>query len=201
MAVVAVVEIHKDRRGAGVSKKYFPHLGGSLVLASAALIGFLGHWEGAAQHVVYADKLAGGLPTVCKGLTRHVTRTPIIVGERWSAEKCEREELAALEHVQTALAKCFKVLPPQHVFDAASSHAWNFGAPSTCTSLAMQAFNRGDWDTGCRRLSLSDAGRPVWSFTSSIDSKTGVKIYTFVQGLANRRQAETSFCRGTDATT
>lgn len=175
-------------------KKYFPHLGGSLVLASAALLGFLGTWEGAEQHVVYADNLASGLPTVCKGLTRHVTSTPIIVGERWSAEKCLREESAALQRVQTALAQCFKVLPPQYVFDAASSHAWNFGHPSTCTSLAMASFNQGDWATGCRRLSLSDAGRPVWSFTSRIDPKTGVKVYTFIQGLAKRRQAETSFC-------
>lgn len=175
-------------------KKYFPHLGGSLVLGSAALLGFLGTWEGAAHHVVYADKLAGGLPTVCKGLTRHVTSTPIIVGERWSADKCQREETAALQRVQTALGQCFKVLPPQYVFDAASSHAWNFGHPSTCTSLAMASFNRGDWATGCRRLSVSDAGRPVWSFTSRTDPKTGAKVYTFIQGLANRRQAETSFC-------
>lgn len=178
-----------------MKKQYFPHLGGSLVLASAALLGFLGKWEGAEQHVVYADQLAGGLPTVCKGLTRHVTSTPIVVGERWSAEQCAREEAAAIVRVQTALAKCFKVLPPQYVFDAASSHAWNFGHPSTCGSLAMQAFNRGQWDLGCQRLSMSDAGRPVWSFTSHVDPKTGAKVYTFIQGLANRRQAETSFCR------
>ena len=176
-------------------KRYFPHLGGSLVLGSAALLGFLGQWEGQGQHVVYADKLAGGLPTVCKGLTRHVTTTPIIVGQRWSAEKCQREETAALQRVQTALAQCFKVLPPQYVFDAASSHAWNFGHPSTCNSLAMASFNQGDWDTGCRRLSMSDAGRPVWSFTSHINPKTGIKTYTFIQGLVNRRHAETSFCR------
>lgn len=175
-------------------RKYFPHLAGSLILGSGALLGFLSHWEGAEQHVVYADRLAGGLPTVCKGLTRHVTTTPIIVGESWSAEKCQREEIAAIERVQTALAQCFKVLPPQHVFDAASSHAWNFGHPSTCASLAMQSFNQGDWATGCRRLSMSDAGRPVWSFTSHTDVQTGTKVFTFIQGLANRRQAETSFC-------
>ena len=131
-------------------KKYFPHLGGSLVLGSAALLGFLGQWEGQGQHVVYADKLAGGLPTVCKGLTRHVTTTPIIVGQRWSAEKCQREETAALQRVQTALAQCFKALPPQYVFDAASSHAWNLGAPSTCGSGAMTAWNRGEWQRGCK---------------------------------------------------
>ena len=40
-----------------------------------------------------------------------------------------------------------------------------------------------------------DAGRPVWSFTSHTNPKTGIKTYTFIQGLANRRHAETSFCR------
>ena len=195
MVALEVVEVHTYQRGTSVKRaNYFPHLGGSLLLASAALLGFLGSWEGEAQFTVYSDQLAGGLPTVCKGLTRHVTTTPIIVGERWSKEKCDHEESAALERVQLALAKCFKVLPPQYVFDAASSHAWNFGHPSTCGSLAMASFNQSDWATGCRRLSISDAGRPVWSFVSRVDPKTGTKIYTFIRGLANRRQAETSFC-------
>ncbi|QOF76057.1 lysozyme [Variovorax sp. 38R] len=177
-------------------KRYFPHLAGSLVLASAGLLGLLGKWEGGKQYVVYADKLAGGLPTVCKGLTRHVTSTPIIVGERWSAEQCEREERAALIHVQLQLAQCFKLLPPQDVFDAGGSHAWNFGAPSTCSSGAMAAWNRGEWVRGCQRLSRSDDGKLVWSFTSRIDPKTGAKVYTFVQGLANRRADETRYCVG-----
>lgn len=174
--------------------RYFPHLAGSLVLASAALMGFLGQWEGEGQNVVYADKLAGGLPTVCKGLTKHVTSTPIIVGERWSDEKCEREEVAAVERVQLQVAKCFKRLPPQSVFDMASSHAWNFGAPSTCGSGAMAAWNRGEWERGCRRISRGDDGTIVWSFTSRIDPATGQKVYVFVQGLANRRAAETGNC-------
>lgn len=174
--------------------RYFPHLLGSLVLASTALGAFLGDWEGAAQYTVYADRLANGLPTVCKGLTRHITSTPIVVGERWSAEKCEREELAAIERVQIRLAQCFKRLPPQDVFDMASSHAWNNGTASTCSSLAMQAWNTGNWELGCQRLSKSDTGRPVWSFTSRINPKTGQKVYTFVQGLANRRTAETATC-------
>lgn len=167
---------------------------GALVLGSPQLMGFLGRWEGENQLTVYADKLAGGLPTVCKGLTRHVTSTPIIVGERWTAEKCAREERAAVERVQLQLAPCFLLQPTQTVFDAATSHAWNLGAPATCGSGAMQAFNRGDWATGCRRLSRGDDGKVVWSFTSSIDPKTGQKVLTFVQGLANRRGAETQLC-------
>ena len=174
--------------------RYFPHLAGSLVLAGASLMGFLGKWEGDEQFVVYPDKLAGGLPTVCRGLTRHVTSTPIIVGERWSAEKCAHEEERAVERVQLQLVVCFKILPAQDVFDAASSHAWNLGAPATCGSAAMAAFNRGDWAQGCRRISRGDDGRIVWAFVTRVDPKTGQRSLVFVQGLGNRRADETRHC-------
>lgn len=178
-------------------RRYFPHLAGSLVLVSASLWGFLGDWESGhkLQLTVYADTLAGGLPTVCNGLTRHVTSTPIIVGQKWTVEKCEQEEAAAIERVQLQLANCFRILPPQDVFDMASSHAWNNGAPATCGSLAMAAWNAGDWELGCRRMSRSDAGKVVWSFV-----RTGRKLpngkpeMKFVRGLANRREAETGRC-------
>lgn len=173
--------------------RYFPHLAGSLILVSGSFMAFLGSWEGENELVVYADKLAGGLPTVCRGLTRHVTSTPIIVGERWTPEKCEHEEAVAAEKVQLQVAACFKVLPPQMVFEAASSHAWNLGAPATCGSKAMEAFNRRDWALGCRRLSRGDDGKVVWSFTSHI-GPDGKKVLTFVKGLANRRAAETGLC-------
>lgn len=177
--------------------RYFPHLAGSLVLVGASLVGFLAEWESGPQPqlTVYADKLAGGLPTVCNGLTKHVTKTPIIVGERWTKEKCEREESAALGKVQIVLAMCFKRLPPQQVFDMASSHAWNNGAPNTCSSLAMQAWNAGEWELGCRRMSLSDAGKPVWSSVRTGKLlPNGKPEMRFVQGLANRRADETQNC-------
>lgn len=177
-------------------KRYFPHLGGSLILAGAGLLAFLGKWEGTGQNVVYPDKLAGGLPTVCKGLTRHVTDTPIIVGERWSDEKCATEEERAVKRVQVRVGLCFKLLPPQDVFEAAGSHAWNFGTAATCSSGAMAAWNRGEWLRGCQRLSRGDDGTLVWSFASRVDPKTGQKVYTFVQGLANRRADETRYCNG-----
>ncbi|MBE2259279.1 MAG: glycoside hydrolase family protein [Rhodobacteraceae bacterium] len=171
----------------------------SLALAGAGLVAFILGWEDGTPTykptVVYADKLAGGLPTACGGLTKHITDTPIIVGELWSAEKCQAEVERAVVKVQLRLAKCFTREPPQSVFDAATSHAWNVGAPSTCASGAMQAWNRGDWRLGCQRLYQSDAGKPVWSYV-----KTGRKLpdgrpeMKFVQGLQNRRQAEYRMC-------
>lgn len=162
-------------------------VGAGLTLGSAALLAFLTLWESGSARVltVYADKLAGGLPTVCNGLTRHVTKTPIIVGEKWTTAKCEREEKLALEiHVQRPLLRCFKRTPPQSVFDAASSHAWNFGVNKTCTSAAMRAWNAGQWHLGCQRIYVNDQGKPAWSYSGGV----------FYRGLQNRRQAEYRMC-------
>lgn len=177
--------------------RYIPRLGGSLVFAGGAVFAFLNIWEPDKQDpgLVYADKLAGDLPTVCNGITKHVTSLPVVVGERWAPEKCAREEAAALTRLQERLVQCFTRLPPQAVFDMATSHAWNNGVANTCTSLAMVAWNEGKWDLGCRRISHSDSGKYVWSYV-----KTGRKLpdgkpeYRFVQGLANRRDAETKNC-------
>lgn len=171
--------------------------GATLIAASSFLMDYLGKWEeGAAGRVltVYADQLAGGLPTVCKGLTRHVTNTPIVVGEVWTADKCEQEERAAVVRVQTSLARCFKLPPKQIVFDIATSHAWNFGASATCGSLAMRAWNEGKWSLGCQRLSRGDDGRPVWSFVKDGKNADGTPRYKLVRGLQRRREDEWQTC-------
>ena len=174
--------------------------GAALVLGSAAVFAFLGDWEpapGDKQFIVYADALAQGLPTVCKGITRHVTRTPIIVGERWAPEKCNAEERSALIVLQTRLLRCFTLTPPQGVFDAATSHAWNNGVSATCGSQAMQAWNAEEWALGCRRLQVSDGGKPVWSYVKTGRTlPNGKPEYQFVRGLANRRAAERAMCEG-----
>lgn len=169
--------------------RYFPHLVGSLVLASAATVGVLNKWEPAkgspdAHLVVYADKLAGGLPTNCSGITKHVATIPVIVGDKWTPEMCLEQESQALEKVQNTLVKCFKTLPPQSVFDAATSHAWNFGAGKTCSSQAMKQWNAGNFKLGCTLIASTYDGKPNWSFS---DGK-------FIQGLQNRRQDEVKLC-------
>lgn len=167
---------------------------GGVALCTAGLYAFLGHWEGAAQYTVYPDRLAAGLPTVCRGLTRHVTDTPIIIGDVWSQEKCEQEELRAIERVQRELIRCFRRIPPQSVFEAASSHAWNFGSPATCGSAAMRSWNNGQWAQGCRQLQTNDSGQPAWSYVRNGFNPDGSIRYQYVQGLANRRAAEHQLC-------
>lgn len=158
--------------------------GALLAAATPSLMGFLGRWEGEAQYVVYADKLAGGIPTVCKGLTRHITSTPIVVGERWTPEKCEAEEQAAVRKVQQQLAPCLRVQVSQNTLDALSSHAWNFGASSTCASRAVALINQGKLQAGCDAMAHSPEGAPAWSYS-------GGKFY---RGLYNRRLSERGWC-------
>lgn len=179
------------------TKRVLTRGGASVAVASAALSAFLMTWEsgGKMELVVYADAIARGEPTVCDGLTKAVTSEPIIVGQKWTEAKCRRVQTEALYRVQQQLAKCFTYPTlPQSVFDMATSHAWNLGAPATCGSLAMQAFNQGQWELGCRRLSVSDAGRPVWSFVRTGKMIGGKPEMKFVKGLANRREAETKNC-------
>jgi lysozyme len=171
-------------------KKYFPHLAGSLVLASAGAVGLLHKWEPArgkpgAHLVVYADKLAEGLPTVCSGITKHVATIPVIVGEVWTQEVCDQQEEQALSKLQLQLAKCFKVRPPQSVFDASTSHGWNFGENRTCGSQAMVQFNNGNYKLGCRLIAFEyDGTTPNWSYSGG----------KFIQGLHNRRIDEMKLC-------
>lgn len=162
-------------------------VGAGLLLASAGLMTFVERWESSGTRVltVYADKLAGGLPTVCNGLTRHVTTTPIVVGERWTTEQCEAEERRAMVNmVQLPLAKCLPTSVPQSVFDAFSSHGWNLGVARTCGSVAAQHARRGDYRTACERLAHSATGKPVWSSAGG----------RFVRGLYFRRLDERKLC-------
>lgn len=160
-------------------------LGGAITVASPFLMDFLGRWEGQGQYVVYADKLAGGLPTVCKGVTRWTSPYPVVVGERWSAEKCAEVERKVTIETQTKLARCITNFDiTQNVFDALTSHAHNVGVNGTCGSRAVRLINAGNIKAGCDALAHGPDGRPVWSYAGG----------RFIQGLYNRRLAERELC-------
>ena len=164
---------------------YFIIAGGSAVLgASPWLMEFLERWEGV-EYVVYADKLAGGLPTVCSGITKHTSPYPVVLGERWSKEKCKEAEHHIAVEIQRELAKCItNPSTPQSVFDALSSHAWNVGWPRTCKSQAVKMINQGKLKEGCDLLAFTPSGDPNWSHAGG----------RFVQGLHNRRKSERELC-------
>lgn len=162
----------------------------SLVLGSSTLMAFLAKWEGEGQNVVYADKLARGLPTVCMGVTRHTSPYPVIVGDYWSPERCAEVEKLVVEKGQLALADC--LTNPnirQNTFDALSSHGHNVGVPSTCASRAVGLINAGRIKEGCRALAWGADGRPVWAYVT--DAKGNKR---FVPGLHARRLEEAQLC-------
>lgn len=162
----------------------------TLVLGSSTLMAFLGKWEGEGQNVVYADKLARGLPTVCMGVTRHTSPYPVIVGDYWSPERCAEVEKLVVEKGQLALADCLtNPNITQDTFDALSSHGHNVGVPSTCASRAVGLINAGRIKEGCRALAWGADGRPVWAYVTDANGNK-----RFVPGLHARRLEEAQLC-------
>ncbi|GFM86104.1 phage lysozyme [Pseudomonas cichorii] len=159
---------------------------GVLILGSGVLTGFLGKWEGEGQNVVYADKLARGLPTVCKGITRYTSPYPVIVDDYWSDARCAEVEALVIEKGQLSLADCLtNQAIGQNTFDALSSHAHNFGTPTTCASRAVGLINAGRIAEGCKALAWAPDGKtPVWAYAGN----------TFIRGLHYRRLAEMELC-------
>ena len=87
-------------------------------------------------------------------------------------------------HVQRPLRACLKHDPPQSVFDALSSHGWNFGVARTCGSVAAQHVRARNYRTACERIPRNAKGEPVWSSAGG----------RFVRGLFNRRLDERKLC-------
>jgi lysozyme len=164
---------------------------GGIALCSSTLFLFLGTWEGNGQNTVYADKLAQGLPTVCKGITRHTSPYLVVVGDYWSDARCDEVEQLVIRKGQLQLADCItNQQVGQNTFDALSSHGHNFGTPNTCASRAVGLINAGRIKDGCKALAWAPDGKtPVWAF---ITTAQGKKV--FVPGLHARRLAEAALC-------
>ena len=167
---------------------------GAVVLASAGLIKFLGDWEGRGTKV-YADPLANGLPTACGGITKYTSPIPVVVGEEWPEEVCQELLRAVVVKGQARLVDCLEGEVTQPILDAFSSHGHNFGEDATCKSTAVQLVNAGRLREGCLALSQTPSGKPNWSsIKTGRTLPNGRPEYQFVQGLHNRRKAETAMC-------
>lgn len=179
-----------------MTQKVVIKFGVPLLLASAGYLGFVNAWEDGPrqQNTVYPDRLAKGLPTACGGITKHTSPVPVIVGEVWSAEKCNEVATLVAEKSQLKLLDCVRTRISQNTFDALSSHAHNLGVANTCASRALELINRGQLLAGCQAIARAPDGSPVWSYVTQSDGSK-----KFVQGLYNRRRAETALCQKPDA--
>jgi lysozyme len=159
----------------------------SLTFAAISLIAFLKLWESGGEDIttVYADKLAGGLPTVCNGITKYAYKEkPIIVGEVWTKEECHKAESFVINNTQTKLAKCMPYAT-QEAFDAITSLSHNMGVERVCSqSRAVRLINAGNMVEGCKAIAFGEDGRKVWA---SAEGK-------FYWGLHRRRLDEMKLC-------
>lgn len=168
-----------------------------LVLGTSSLLGAMALWERPPQErspdgttkgsVVYADKLAGGLPTVCSGHTDWKLR----VGTPYTKEECDRIDRANAIQYGEAIIKCTghteaNPVLNQHRLEALTLFALNVGAGGACGSRAVKLIAAGKFSEGCEAIAHGPSGKPVWSYTN------GGK--TFVRGLYNRRLFERDWC-------
>lgn len=130
---------------------------------------------------VYADDIAGGLPTRCAGDTNH----NMAVGTRLTADDCrEINKLTMLKYGASVLA-CTKWenLNGDRLVGL-TLFAINVGSGGACGSQSFKAINAGRIQEGCNLLAIRPDGKPNWSSAGG----------RYVQGLQNRRQAERKLC-------
>lgn len=135
---------------------------------------------------VYADQLAGGIPTYCAGRTDW--RAP--VGTKLTSDQCREVNKTTLLEFGYAVLGCttWAHLTPTRLVGL-TIFAINVGKAGACGSQAVRAINAGRISEGCRLLAFRPDGRPNWSYADGI----------FVPGLHNRRRAEMTLCLEEDA--
>lgn len=89
-----------------------------------------------------------------------------IITERQAAEGL----ISNVLRVERALERCVKQQPPQKVYDATVSFAFNVGTGNACSSTLVKLLNQRRWADACRQL-------PRWVYVKGV----------FNQGLDNRR--------------
>ncbi|PJO36257.1 glycoside hydrolase family 24 [Delftia acidovorans] len=140
----------------------------------------LERWEGNVLQV-YADHLAGGLPTYCAGRTNPAA----VVGTKLSSDQCQAINKTTLLEYGYAVLGCvnWDYLTPQRLIGL-TMFAVNVGKNGACGSQAVRQINAGNLRAGCDLIARTPDGRPNWSYADGV----------FVQGLQNRRQAERALC-------
>jgi lysozyme len=153
---------------------------GSLVVGGPELVAHLQQLEGSPT-VVYADRLAYGVPTVCGGHTDWSMR----VGQVYDRAFCDRLDADTATEYGLAVVEC---IGPENLtqrsLDALTLFAVNVGKAGACGSRAADNFRAGKHDEGCKAISRGPTGKRVWITSGGKQRK----------GLANRRDFETALC-------
>lgn len=149
-------------------------------LTGPLAVGTLERWEGDI-HRVYADRLAGGIPTYCAGRTDW--QAP--VGQTLTSDQCREVNKATLLEYGFAVLGCteWRHLTPTRLVGL-TVFAINVGVSGACGSQAVKQINAGNIVAGCRLISTKPNGQPNWSYADGV----------YYDGLQNRRLAERDLC-------
>jgi GH24 family phage-related lysozyme (muramidase) len=149
-------------------------------LTGPLALGTLVRWEGDI-HKVYADHLAGGLPTFCAGRTDWTAK----VGTPLASDFCAEVNKTTLLEYGYAVLECanWDHLTADRLV-ALTIFAINVGKDGACKSQAVVNINRGRIAEGCNLIAYKPNGAPNWSIAGG----------KFVRGLHNRRVAERALC-------
>jgi lysozyme len=167
-----------------------PRIAAGIVVAAASLLTFVAGWEGESLPV-YADKLAGGLPTVCNGHTGPDVR----LGDVWTKAQCDAVLIRnVVKHGEGILA-CITVPINQNEYEAYSSLAFNLGVGAVCNSSIPVKIKEGRRMEACNTIlefnKVRDRSKP-----KVFNQRKQIWEYPLipVRGLTNRRKAEWAIC-------
>lgn len=94
----------------------------------------------------------------------------VIPGKTITERQAAEGLISNVLRVERALERCVKQQPPQKVYDATVSFAFNVGTSNACSSTLVKLLNQRRWADACRQL-------PRWVYVKGV----------FNQGLDNRR--------------
>ena len=149
-------------------------------LTAGSTIAMLEQFEGNVLRV-YPDKLAGGIPTYCAGMTDW--KAPI--GKTFTSDQCKEVNKATVLKYGISVLACttWSHLTPRRLVGL-TMFAINVGVSGACNSQAFKAINVGNIKTGCRLIAYKPSGAPNWSYAGG----------KFISGLHTRRVKEMVEC-------
>lgn len=159
-------------------------------IVTVALLSFISVKEGESLPV-YADKLAGGLPTVCNGHTGPDVR----LGDVWTKEQCDAVLIKNVQKHGEGFLTCISVAINQNEYEAYASLTFNLGVGAVCGSSIPRKLAAGQRQSACDTIlefnKVRDRTRP-----KVFNHRKQVWEYPLipVRGLTLRRQAEHAIC-------
>lgn len=151
--------------------------GATYAVIAASLIA---PWEGI-DYVAHHQRIdPPGVITWCHGRTNYDDPT-VKVGTKFTKKECDDLLVIDIPKYKKPLEKCVKVTLTQHQWAAITSGSYNAGAAAMCKSPMVRGFNSHD-------------PKACTYFTGWYVRANG----KFLQGLANRREAERKVCETKD---